>query len=53
MNSVMQASDSIHFVHEGRILWHGTRDTLLAGGPQELEDFVFASELMKRVRGRG
>lgn len=53
MNSVMQASDSIHFVHEGRILWNGTRETLLAGGPQELEDFVFASELMKRVRGRG
>jgi phospholipid/cholesterol/gamma-HCH transport system ATP-binding protein len=52
MNSVMQASDSIHFVHEGRILWHGTREGLLAGGPQELEDFVFASELMKRVRGR-
>jgi len=53
MNSVMQASDSIHFVHEGRILWHGNRDGLLAGGPAELEDFVFASELMKRVRGRG
>ena len=53
MNSVMQASDSIHFVHEGRILWHGNRDALMAGGPAELEDFVFASELMKRVRGRG
>lgn len=52
MNSVMQASDSIHFVHEGRILWHGDRDALLAGGPKELEDFVFASELMKRVRGQ-
>lgn len=53
MNSVMQASDSIHFVHEGSILWHGNRDALLDQGPQELEDFVFASELMKRVRGKG
>jgi phospholipid/cholesterol/gamma-HCH transport system ATP-binding protein len=50
MNSVMQASDNVHFVHEGQILWHGSREALLAGGPPELEDFVFASELMRRVR---
>jgi phospholipid/cholesterol/gamma-HCH transport system ATP-binding protein len=50
MNSVMQASDNVHFVHQGQILWHGSRESLLAGGPQELEDFVFASTLMRRVR---
>ena len=50
MNSVMQASDNVHFVHEGQILWNGSRETLLAGGPPEVEDFVFASELMRRVR---
>lgn len=50
MNSVMQASDSIQFVHEGRILWHGNREALMAGGPAELDDFVFASDLMKRIR---
>jgi len=50
MNSVMEASDRVHFVHEGRILWNGTREALLAGGPRELEDFVFASALMRRVR---
>ena len=50
MNSVMEASDRVHFVHEGRILWNGAREALLAGGPRELEDFVFASALMRRVR---
>jgi phospholipid/cholesterol/gamma-HCH transport system ATP-binding protein len=50
MNSVMQASDNVHFVHEGQILWNGTREALLAGGPPELEAFVFASSLMQRVR---
>lgn len=52
MNSVMEASDTIHFVHEGQILWHGDRHALLAGGVKELEDFVFASDLMRTIRQR-
>ncbi len=52
MNSVMEASDTIHFVHEGQILWHGDRHQLLAGGVQELEEFVFASDLMRTIRKR-
>jgi phospholipid/cholesterol/gamma-HCH transport system ATP-binding protein len=50
MNSVMEASDTIHFVHEGGIVWNGTRHELLSGGPRELEDFVFASDLMRQIR---
>ena len=50
MNSVMEASDSIQFVHEGSILWNGDRDQLLQGGVQELESFVFASDLMRQIR---
>ena len=50
MNSVMEASDTIHFVHEGRICWHGDREGLLQGGVKELEDFVFASDLMRKIR---
>lgn len=52
MNSVMEASDTIHFVHEGQILWHGDRHQLLAGGVRELEEFVFASDLMRTIRKR-
>lgn len=50
MNSVMEASDTIHFVHEGSILWNGDRHQLLKGGVPELESFVFASDLMRQVR---
>ena len=50
MNSVMEASDTIHFVHEGIICWHGNREGLLQGGVKELEDFVFASDLMRKIR---
>jgi phospholipid/cholesterol/gamma-HCH transport system ATP-binding protein len=50
MNSVMEASDTIHFVHQGSICWHGSREGLLHGGVKELEDFVFASELMRKIR---
>jgi|TARA_B100000767_G_scaffold117698_1_gene112399 phospholipid/cholesterol/gamma-HCH transport system ATP-binding protein len=50
MNSVMEASDTIHFVHEGAILWNGDRNQLLKGGVPELESFVFASDLMRQVR---
>ncbi|MDB4694199.1 ATP-binding cassette domain-containing protein [Flavobacteriales bacterium] len=50
MNSVMEASDTIHFVHEGSILWNGDRHQLLEGGVAELESFVFASDLMRQIR---
>ena len=50
MNSVMEASDTIHFVHQGSICWHGNREGLLEGGVKELEDFVFASDLMRKIR---
>jgi len=50
MNSVMEASDTIHFVHQGSICWHGNRKGLLKGGVKELEDFVFASDLMRKIR---
>ena len=50
MNSVMEASDTIHFVHEGSILWNGDRHELMEGGVDELESFVFASDLMRQIR---
>lgn len=50
MNSVMEASDTIHFVHQGSICWHGNREGLLEGGVKQLEDFVFASDLMRKIR---
>lgn len=50
MNSVMEASDFIHFVHEGGIAWHGKSDELLSAQSPELSDFIFASRMMRDLR---
>jgi len=50
MNSVMEASDFVHFVHEGGIAWHGSSDDLLRGGHPALDEFLFASKLMRKLR---
>ncbi len=50
MNSVLGISDSIVFIHEGRSWWHGTRDNLLKSGNEELDEFLFSSEIMKRIK---
>lgn len=50
MNSVMEAGDNILFIHEGRAWWQGTRQELLASDNKELNDFIFASGLMRQVR---
>lgn len=50
MNSVLGAGDRIIFIHQGRKWWEGDRDGLLRSDNEELNDFVFASDLMRRVR---
>lgn len=50
MNSVMEAGDNIMFIHEGEKWWQGNRDELIRAENQELQDFVYASEFMKRLR---
>ena len=50
MNSVIEIGEHIHFVHDGQILWTGDSPGLLEANLPELEDFVYASDLMKDVR---
>lgn len=50
MNSVIEIGDNIHFLHEGRVAWHGDRKGILNSGVQPLDNFVYASDLMKDVR---
>jgi len=46
----MDAGDNIVFIHEGRKWWQGTKDELLDNDNAELNDFIFASGLMRQVR---
>ena len=50
MNSVMEASDFIHFVHQGQIAWHGPTSDLLNTNHETLNEFMFASKIMRELR---
>lgn len=50
MNSVLGIGDFIVFIHQGKKWWEGSRDEVLLANNKELQDFIFASETMKRVK---
>ena len=50
MNSVMQIGDNIAFINDGRIWWAGNKEELFNSDNNELNDFVFASKLFKRLK---
>jgi len=52
MNSVIEIGDNIHFLHEGRVAWQGDRKGILDSGVASLDEFVYASDLMKDIRNR-
>lgn len=52
MNSVMESADKIIFIHNGQKWWEGDRQELIRTENQELVDFVYASQFMKRLRGK-
>jgi len=50
MNSVMEIGDKIMFMHKGNKLWEGTRENIMDTDVKELQEFIFASSLMKAAR---
>ncbi len=50
MNSVMGIGQYIMFLYKGQKFWEGTKEDILRSDTQELNDFVFASPLMKAAR---
>ena len=50
MNSVMEIGDKVIFLYEGQKWWEGSRHDILDADNQELNDFVFATNLAKTVR---
>lgn len=50
MNSVMEIGDQVGFIHKGNLLWEGNKDNVLYSGCKELDDFVFASGMAKKLR---
>lgn len=50
MNSVMEISDTISFIHQGQKWWEGSRDDIMTTDNQEVVNFVYASNFMKALR---
>lgn len=50
MNSVMNIGEKIFFIKEGNLEWEGDSSKILTTSNQALNDFVFASDLFKRVK---
>jgi phospholipid/cholesterol/gamma-HCH transport system ATP-binding protein len=50
MNSVMEISDKIFFIHEGKLWWQGTKENIWTTDNVEINNFIFASELTKKIR---
>ena len=53
MNSVMGIGDSIIFIYQGHKEWEGTKDQVFSATNQRLNDFIFASDLLKKVKEEG
>lgn len=50
MNSVMEIGEYVMFMYQGRKLWEGNNENIFDCRVKELEDFIFANNLMRAVR---
>jgi phospholipid/cholesterol/gamma-HCH transport system ATP-binding protein len=50
MNSVLSIGDKVAFIYQGRLWWQGTKEDILHADNEELNEFVFGTELTSRLR---
>ena len=50
MNSVMGIGENIIFIYQGRKEWEGSKDDIFTSTNQRLNDFIFASDLFRKVK---
>jgi phospholipid/cholesterol/gamma-HCH transport system ATP-binding protein len=50
MNSVLEIGDKVTYINKGKIWWQGDKHNILHSGNKDLDDFVYASELTKKLR---
>ncbi|MCF6184956.1 MAG: hypothetical protein L3J56_10130 [Bacteroidales bacterium] len=51
MNSVVEIGDNIAFIYHGQKWWTGNNKEILTSDNTELNDFVFATKLMRSIKG--
>jgi len=50
MNSVMEIGQNIVLLFQGKIAWRGNRDEVLHSDNEYIQDFIFASPFLQRLR---
>ena len=50
MNSVMDIGENIIFLYNGRKEWQGTKDDVMTSENKQLNNFIFASDLFRKVK---
>jgi len=50
MNSVIEIGEKVVFIHEGKKLWEGNNTEIMNTSCVELNDFVFATSLAKKIK---
>lgn len=51
MNSVIEIGDRVSYIYEGKLWWQGDKDSILIDDNKELNDFVFATQLTRKIKG--
>tara|TARA_Y100000385_G_C13075492_1_gene631226 strand:+ start:226 stop:990 length:765 start_codon:yes stop_codon:yes gene_type:complete len=52
MNSVMEIGENICFLDQGEIAWQGHKDEVLENENPKLQEFIFASPFLQKLRSR-
>ena len=50
MNSVMEIGDNINLLNLGRVTWQGNKGEVLESDNEYLQEFIFASPFLQRLR---
>jgi phospholipid/cholesterol/gamma-HCH transport system ATP-binding protein len=50
MNSVMGIGEKIVYIYKGSKEWEGTKDDIYDVNNERLTNFIFASDLLRKVR---
>ncbi len=50
MNSVLMTGEKVAFIYQGQIWWSGNKHEILHTDNQVLNDFIFATELTRRIK---